>query len=270
MSEFLQKIVDKTWLFLFILGLLTFLVGASGEIQSQSVSIAVSEAGWRIVISFVGLFLCLVGLFQVFQESRATQKTGKIHIFPVRGVALIGSGSVYSHARKLIEECRGDESILATSFGRYSDEGGEIRNREWLEYIDTLARKIGKAKVEGLPMEYRIVMAFRPDEKGFPPSDKMRGIRQRVSAFRTNGCLDRLFFRSVDISWAIDVLITDDKMIIGFPTVGKNRELMLGIAIHNREFVERARQWYSEFVWNYPGYLEWPKQRLQEITEITV
>lgn len=266
MSELLQKIVDKTWIFLLIVGVVLLVIGASGGFSSPSISIAISEIGWRIFISLVGLVLFLVGLSQVFQESRLTQRTEKIRIFPIQGVALIGSSSVYHHARELIRECKGDESILATSFGRYSDEEGETRSKEWQEYVDALAQKIGKAKADGLPMEYRVVMAFRPDDQGIPPSDKMRGIRTRVSAFQTNNCLDRLFLRSVDISWAIDVLITGDKMIIGFPTVGRNRELMLGVAIHSKEFVEKARQWYSEFVWNYPGYLEWSRQKLQEIT----
>ncbi len=266
MPEFLQKIIDKTWLFLLVVGLVIFLIGASGGIQSQTVSIAVSEIWWRVGVSLVGLFLFLVGLFQIFQESRLTQKTKEIRTFPVRGVALIGSRSVYHHARNLVIECKGDESILASSFGRYSDEEGETRNKEWREYIETLAQKIGEAKKKGFPMEYRVMTAFKPDERGLPPPDKMRGIQTRASAFKANDCLDRFFLRSIDISWAIDVLITGDKMIIGFPTVGRNRELMLGIAIHNREFVEKARLWYSEFVWNYPGYLEWPKQKLEEIT----
>lgn len=266
MSAFLQKIVDKTWVFLLIVGLAVLLLGASGGFHSSSISIAIPEIGWRVFISFVGLVLFLVGLYQVLQENKLTQRTGRIRIFPIQGVALIGSSSVYHHARELVRECKGDESILATSFGRYADDEGEVRSKEWLEYVDALAQKIGKAKADGFPMEYRVVMAFRPDEKGMPPSDKLRGIQTRVSAFRANNCIDRLFLRSVDISWAIDVLITADKMIIGFPTVGRNRELMLGIAIHNKEFVERARQWYSEFVWNYPDYIEWPKHKLQEIT----
>ena len=266
MSGVLQKIIERTWVFLLVVGLAVLLIGASGGIQSQSVSIVIPEIGWRVLVSLVGIILFFVGLLQVLQESKLTQKTEKIRMFPVRGVALIGSSSVYNHARQLVRECKGDESILATSFGRYSDEEGETRSKEWLEYVEALAHKIGKAKADGLPMEYRVVMAFRPDERGLPPPDKMRGIQTRVSAFRANNCLDRLFLRSVDISWAIDVLIAGENMIIGFPTVGRNRELMLGIAIHNKEFVEKAKQWYSEFVWNYPGYLEWSKQQLQEIT----
>lgn len=266
MSNVLQKIIERTWLFLVIVGLAVLLIGASGGIQSQSISVVIPEIGWRILVSFVGLIVFLVGLFQVLQESKLTQRTDKIRMFPVREVALIGSSSVYNYARQIVKECRGDESILATSFGRYLDEEGETRNKEWLEYIETLAQKVGKSKADGFPMEYRVVMAFKPDERGFPPPDKMMGINTRVSAFRANGCLDRLFLRSIDISWAIDVLIAGENMIIGFPTVGRNRELMLGIYIHNKEFVEKARQWYSEFVWNYPGYLEWSKQQLQEIT----
>lgn len=265
MSTILEKIIDKTGLFLLVAGILVLIVGASGGFSSPSVSIAISDVAWKIVISLVGIVLFSVGLFQIIQERKLTQRTDKMRMFPIQGIALIGSSSVYHHARELIRECKGDESILATSFGRYTDEEGETRNKDWEEYINTLAQKIGKAKADGLPMEYRIVMAFRPDEKGVPPPDKMKGIQKRVSAFKANGCLDRLLLRSVDISWAIDVLITGDKMIIGFPTVGRNRELMLGIAIHNKEFVEKARQWYSEFVWNYPGYLEWPRQRLQEL-----
>lgn len=265
MSTILEKIIDKTGLFLLVAGILVLIVGASGGFSSPSVSIAISDVAWKIVISLVGIVLFSVGLFQIIQERKLTQRTDKMRMFPIQGIALIGSSSVYHHARELIRECKGDESILATSFGRYTDEEGETRNKDWEEYINTLSQKIGKAKADGLPMEYRIVMAFRPDEKGVPPPDKMKGIQKRVSAFKANGCLDRLLLRSVDISWAIDVLITGDKMIIGFPTVGRNRELMVGIAIHNKEFVEKARQWYSEFVWNYPGYLEWPRQRLQEL-----
>lgn len=265
MSTILEKIIDKTGFFLLVIGIVVLIIGASGGFSSPSMSIVISDMVWKIVVSLSGIILFSAGLFQVLQERKLTQQTDKIRLFPIHGVALIGSSSVYHHARELIRECKGDESILATSFGRYADEEGETRNKEWEGYIDSLAQKIGKAKADGLPMEYRLVMAFRPDEKGLPPPDKMRGIQRRVSAFKANGCLDRLFLRSVDISWAIDVLITGDKMIIGFPTVGRNRELMLGIGIHNKEFVEKARQWYSEFVWNYPGYLEWPKQKLQEL-----
>jgi len=265
MFDFLQRIVDKTWILLLIIGLATLLIGASGGFLSPSLTIAIPETGWRIFISLVGLILFLIGLFQVLQDTRVNRRTGKIHMFPARGIGLIGSSSVYYHARQIISECNGDESILATSFGRYQDEEGETRSKEWQAYVDTLAQKIGKAKAEGLPMEYRVVMAFRPDENGLPPADKRRGIRTRARALSANNALDRLFLRSIDISWAIDVLIIGDKMIIGFPTVGKHRELMLGVAIHNKKFVEKARQWYSEFVWNYPGYLEWPKQKLLEI-----
>lgn len=266
MSSVLQKIVERTWLFLLVVGLTVLLIGASGGIQSQSISIVIPEIGWRVLVSFVGLILSLVGLLQVLQESKVTQKTERIRMFPVRGVALIGSSSVYNYACRVVRQCQGDESILATSFGRYSDEEGETRNKEWLEYVGVLAQKIGKAKADGLPMEYRVVMAFRPDEKGLPPPDKMRGIQARVSAFQANNCLDRMFIRSVDMSWAIDVLIAGENIVIGFPTIGRHRELMLGIAIQDKEFVKRVKQWYSEFVWNYPGYLEWSKQQLQEIT----
>jgi len=81
MSGVLQKIIERTWAFLLVVGLAVLLIGASGGIQSQSVSIVIPEIGWRVLVSLVGIILFFVGLLQVLQESKLTQKTEKIRMF---------------------------------------------------------------------------------------------------------------------------------------------------------------------------------------------
>jgi len=70
MSGVLQKIIERTWAFLLVVGLAVLLIGASGGIQSQSVSIVIPEIGWRVLVSLVGIILFFVGLLQVLQESK--------------------------------------------------------------------------------------------------------------------------------------------------------------------------------------------------------
>jgi len=65
MSGVLQKIIERTWVFLLVVGLAVLLIGASGGIQSQSVSIVIPEIGWRVLVSLVGIILFFVGLLQV-------------------------------------------------------------------------------------------------------------------------------------------------------------------------------------------------------------
>ncbi len=266
MNDFLQKLIDRAGLFLILVGLITLIIGASGGFQSSIVSIPIAETSWRIFISVIGFIVLSLGLFSIGQDYFLTKKGTGISIFPVKAFALVGRSSVYKQANELVCKCKGTESILATSLGRYSDEEGEDVNKEWIEYVEILARKIGEAKKEDQRMEYKVVMAFQPDGKGFPPPDKLRAIKRRGNAFVKHDALDRLSIMSIDISWSIDVLIIgSENMIIGFPTVGKHRDLMLGIRIQNREFVENAIAWFNEFVWKYPKAIEWSEEKIREL-----
>lgn len=266
MGEFFQKLLDRAGLFLVLVGLITLIIGASGGFQSSILSITIAETSWRIFISFVGFIVFALALGSLGQDYILTKKGAGISIFSVKAFALIGGSSVYKHTGELVSKCKGTESILATSLGRYSDEEGEDVNKEWIEYIEIMARKIGEAKKQGQRMEYKVVMAFQPDEKGFPPPDKLRAIKRRGNTFAKHDALDRLSLMSIDISWSIDVVIVgSENMIIGFPTVGKHRELMLGIRIQNKDFVENATAWFNEFVWKYPKAIEWSEEKIREL-----
>jgi hypothetical protein len=241
----LKKLLERTAIALTLIGVMLLLISAAGGLTVGAFSLPLTDIFWRVIVITVGIILIGFGIVFVLRETqKAKQKDTGIETAP-----LIGREAIYQEANRLLIRCCGEEVIRATSLGRYSDEEGEEELAEWFSYVETLASKIGEAKQKKLDMVYKVVMGFKPDKGGVPPSDKQRGIITRRNKFKEKNALDRIYIWSIDTSYSLDVLIVgNSNMIIGFPTVAGRRELTLGIRLTNDDFVGKVCRWFDDFV----------------------
>jgi len=174
---------------------------------------------------------------------------------------LFGNKTYYEEAIRLLKACKGSEIIRATAFDihRYSDLG--YVSFQDSAYLETLAKTIGHAKQNKLGMVYKVVMGFRGynlSEKGEPPPEGQYRIRKRRELFKQNNVLDRIEIRYLDNSWSLNFMIVDnEKMMIGFPTMAIDADLRVGLLINHKEFVESMVRWYDELLWKDAKILAW-------------
>lgn len=161
--------------------------------------------------------------------------------------ALLDDRMVYGEATRLVHAAKDSDAIRATSLGATTKAAESL---PFDEYLSAVAKRIKTSKERGGALTYRVVMGYGPTKNKEPPTQKQRAIRQRRQIFGAEGVLDRLFIRSVETLWSLDVLIVGDSMIVGFPTLAQESIIRLGIRIADEDFVRSVSQWFDDFLWD--------------------
>lgn len=185
-------------------------------------------------------------------------------ISSVEAKVLFGPEAVYSEAMKLIRTCEGSEIIRATSLDQFTtlDSYANLENMSsYRSYIETLAKTVGQKKHNKIGMAYKVVVAFRSDEKGeLLPSHKQI-LDKRRELFKKYGALDKLEIKWLDSYWSLDLMIIGNKqIIILFPTVVGDHHHRLAIRITHEGFVTSVSRWYDERPWREAKDLLWEDQ----------
>lgn len=194
------------------------------------------------------------GITQLYQMLMSTVGSVKI---------LEGHEVVYEEAVRLIKKCNSSDIIRSTSLDLYSDP--ETITIPYKSYLETIAEVIGQGKHKKLGMSHKVVMGFRPDENGEPPPKNKQTINARRKAFMRYDALDRLYIKYVESSWFVSLLIVgDDEMIFGFPTIAGDSRIRLGIRITDRVFVGNVVRWYEEYLWHVAKDVTWIDEGAQQ------
>lgn len=156
---------------------------------------------------------------------------------------LIGNSSIYNETIRIVKKCQGSEIIRATSLGESNSDiesAYHYQHSPHTKFLEVLAQKIGQEKRKNLGMVYRVVV----------DQNKGTGIQARQEVFKQHEALDRLEIRGIDASWSLDFVIIGDKaLLIGFPTIAKDREIRLAIEINDEDLVVNIIRWYDEYLW---------------------
>jgi len=171
----------------------------------------------------------------------------------VEAQVLLGPEAVYAEAIRLIRACEGSEIIRATSLDQFTtlESYTELENIPiYKSYLETLAKKISQTKHDKIGMVYRVVIGFRPNEKGELPPGSIQIVQKRREFFKSNNALDKLEIKWLDSFWSLDLMIVGDtEMIIMFPTNIGDRHYRLAIRITHETFVSHLTRWYDERPW---------------------
>src|SRR5207244_12204632 len=96
------------------------------------------------------------------------------------------------------------------------------------------------------------------NEKGEPPPEGRSPICRRRELFKQNNALDRMEIRCLGGSWSLNLLIIgNEHMIIGFPTIAKDADMRTGLLINHPEFVGSVVRWYDEILWSEAKVVNW-------------
>lgn len=168
--------------------------------------------------------------------------------------ALTDERMVYGEAIQLVNAAKDSDTIRATSLGAGTSLS---KSPPFDEYLLAVARRVKTSKERGGALTYRVVMGYGPTNGEVPPLKRQQAIRQRRQLFGAAGVLDRLFIRSVDTSWSLDMLIVGDSMIVGFPTLSRETVVRLGLRISDKRFVGCVSQWFDDFLWDAASVETW-------------
>lgn len=179
---------------------------------------------------------------------------------------LSGSKEMYAECVRILKASKGSEIIRSAAFVRYPtryDKPGDLPVSA--EYFETLAKTIGQAKQKKQSMVYKVVMGFDLNERGEPPSDGQRSILKRRELFQQYHALDRMEIRCLGSYWPLNLLmIGQELMFIGFPTIAKNDDMRTGILINHTEFVTGVVRWYDECLWSEAKAVSWTGEETQQ------
>ncbi len=147
--------------------------------------------------------------------------------------SLVEGNLVWESLKQLVSEA--EHRIRATHFGKEETKGS---------YVAALAATLSHDP----RLSYEVVIGY---DRAHPESAR-RLVEDRRRQFSANRVDDRVDFRYKGIQWGLDLLIIDERhLFIGLPTGPSRDAIQCGLIFRGkREFVEKVRQWYDEYLWN--------------------
>lgn len=76
-KETFEKILDRTPLFVIIIGLVIFIIGAAGGLPVGNPPLQVTDVAWRIALGVIGILLLLIGILLLIKESASDKRFSK-------------------------------------------------------------------------------------------------------------------------------------------------------------------------------------------------
>lgn len=76
-KEAFEKILDRTPLFIVIIGLVIFIIGAAGGLPVGNPPLVVSDVAWRIALGIIGVLLLIVGILLLLKENASDKRKSK-------------------------------------------------------------------------------------------------------------------------------------------------------------------------------------------------
>jgi hypothetical protein len=71
------KILDRTPLFIIIVGLIIFIIGAAGGLPIGDPPLQVSDTSWRLALGIVGILLLVIGILLLLRENATEKRQSK-------------------------------------------------------------------------------------------------------------------------------------------------------------------------------------------------
>jgi hypothetical protein len=166
----------------------------------------------------------------------------------VEAISLQSRDDFYWELMRLVKASGKDARIRAAST-LYDTAGA--KDLQFDRYIETIAGKIGDAKLDGGVADYTLVMSCEIDEDRLPPRERQLSIRNRQAAFEKVGALDRITVYRRAEYWRIEIFILgEDHVVIGFPLHADSSMLHHGVRISGRDFVMHVGHWFEACVRN--------------------
>lgn len=245
----LRRVAEMPWIYL-VPGTVLVLVSMLGRIMFMEVEAYFpASSRVRLLVGTLGGALLLVGIAHGIRSL--------LQVSSIRVTMLVGPEKIFVEARRMVERCKGHEVIRATSITTAWPGSEDSETKYVEEFLRALASRCSAAKKDGESLLYKTVLGFPAGTRGEPPEHKKLSIINRRKFFDNEGAGDRLIMKYIETDWSLDVLIVGDSMIIGFPTLPRDRSLYLGLKIHNAEFVEHVAHWYDHCVLEGAQDLTW-------------
>lgn len=236
-------LIDRPGLIVLLVGTALLWLGFADRVEIAGQALDLTHERPRELLRLLGWPMVAAGF--LLTGLNAVLRFQPFNVRPLRG-----SKEIYREARRMIEQCDGDEIIRATSISTSLPKDSDPDREDVEKYIAYLATRCGTAKGNDHSLIYKTVIGFVLED-GRPPPHKHRAIHKRLDSFAQADAADRLVMRYLETSWSLDVLILgSNEMLIAFPTLPNNRQLMMGLRIKNKSFVASAVRWYDDCVWS--------------------
>lgn len=154
---------------------------------------------------------------------------------------LTSEKAIFEEANRIINACKDADVIRATGLTPGASTHQEDSAFQ-LRYLQTVAKRVKKARERGGSLSYRVVLGSG--------SDRQQSIQMRRDVFSTEGVLDRMVIKSVDMTWPLELLLVGDSLIIGFVSLTGDLTFRVGVRVTNKDLIRHVSEWYDDFLWN--------------------
>jgi hypothetical protein len=221
-------------------GVILLALSSSKQFTFQDLRIQLPPGRVSLAAEILGSVLLLLGIGLGLRDF--------LDRSPIRVELLPSHEAIYREAQRMVEHCKGHGVIRATSISTGWPESDDPDYQCVLDFFKVLAAKCARAKREGKDLLYETILGFPAGTGGIPTPRKKKSVTERLRVFGHENARDRIRLMYLETEWSLDVLIVDREMIIGFPTLPKDRKFNLGLKIKDPEFVERVVNWYDHCV----------------------
>lgn len=159
--------------------------------------------------------------------------------------ALLTRPSIYREVTRLVEECKINAEVKATSTIFDPD---DPEDPDFTKYLETLARKCGASRELGGKMTYHLVIGVGYGS-GTLPAHVVTSLTRRADIFYDAGALESLEIFRIPDEWTLNLLLVDRRYaVIGFPEKMSNPSLQHGMYLEGDELVARLVEWFDNCV----------------------
>jgi len=155
---------------------------------------------------------------------------------------LTSEKAIFEEAIHIINVCKDSDIIRATGLTPEALTQQQGSTVQFQSYLSTIAKRIKKAKEQGGSLSYRVVLGSE--------RDRQQSIQIRRDVCSSEGVLDRLVIKSVEMTWPLEILLVGDSMIIGFVSLTGDLTFRVGVRVTNRDLIRHVSEWYDDFLWN--------------------
>lgn len=168
------------------------------------------------------------------------------HIPAIDSFPLVTRNEIYREISRLVAECDINAEIRATAMIFDPD---DLKDRHFLEYLDTVARKCGEAEANNANMLYHVVVATNRPVSEALPTRLRRALTKRVRLFHEHEATRRMKIFTINEHWSLNMLLVGrDHAVIAFPNDKTDAKLRFGVRISGSEFVGPIVDWYDRCV----------------------
>lgn len=151
MKDIWREIFERAYVVVILIGAIIFILGITGGITGNAVSLQIKDDFGRIAGVAVGVILFGLGIVWAWRRESQSKVDSNIEVLP-----LANTEELYKYARKRIEQAK--EQINDTTWGTVEDELKiPLEKNAYDEYLEAIVRVCKKGTVR-----YQEIMGFHP------------------------------------------------------------------------------------------------------------